>query len=126
MLAKLRNRQDLASPSVSGLLSSRLAHPVEADKHSKNSTNKWKHRFGLGADVMCEQAEKEAREVMEMGGSITDFNCNLCWLSQTGKAIKENQRSYVHHNTLDRRNKYNFAKACEDQMDKKVCNPINY
>ena len=68
---------------------------------------------------MYEQAEKEAREVMERGGSSTDVNCNLCWLSQTGKAIKENQRSDVHHSTLDHGNKYNFEKACEDQMDKK-------
>ena len=96
--------------------------PVEDDKHSHNSTNKGKHRFALGADVMCEQAEKEAREVMERGGSSTDVNCNLCWLSQTGKTIKENQRSYVHHKTHGHHNKYNFERACEEQMDKKrVC-----
>lgn len=96
--------------------------PVEADKHSHNSTNKGKHHFAMGADVMCEQAEKEAREVMERGGSSFDVNCNLCWLSQTGKTIKENQRSYVHHSTFDHRNKYNFERACEEQMDKtKVC-----
>ncbi|KAM0803449.1 hypothetical protein BDR22DRAFT_886815 [Usnea florida] len=53
--------------------------PVEADRLSKNGTSKGKHRFCLGADVMCEQAGKEEREVMERGGSST----NLGWLSQT-------------------------------------------
>lgn len=96
--------------------------PVQSDQYSDNSTNGGKHRFGMGADVMCEQAEKEAQEVIKRGGSITDVNCNLCWLSKTGKTIKENQRHYVHHDTMDHRNKYHFQKACEEQMgNKEVC-----
>lgn len=80
----------------------------------------------MGADVMCAQAEKKAQEVIKRGGSITDVNCNLCWLSswlsKTGKTIKENQRHYVHHDTMDHRNLHHFKKACEEQMGKKeVC-----
>ena len=96
--------------------------PVESDKHSSDSGNGRKHRFGNGTDVMCEQAEKEAQEVIKKGGSITDVNCNMCWLSDTGKTIKKNQRSYVRHDWNDHRNRYNFQKACEEQVGKKeVC-----
>lgn len=95
--------------------------PVEGDKHT-NSTNGEKHRFGVRPDVMCEQAEKEAQEIMKRGGSITDVNCNLCQLSETGKMIKDNERDYVHYNTMDRRKKYNFKKACKEQAGKKeIC-----
>lgn len=66
--------------------------PVQSDKESgNNSTNDRHHRTGLGADVMCEAAEKEVHEIMERVGSITDVNCSLCWLSETGKKIKRNQ-----------------------------------
>ena len=96
--------------------------PVESDKDSLNSSNEGKHRFGMGADVMCEQAEQEVQDIIRRGGSMTDVNCYLCWLSKIGKTIKDNQRSYVHHGTLDHRNKYNFKKVCEEQMGrKKVC-----
>ena len=96
--------------------------PVESDKHNAKSGNSGKHRFGFGADAMCSQTEKEAREIISRGGSNLNVNCALCWLSPTGEAIKKNQRHYVHHSILDHRNKYNFKKACEEQMGKKeVC-----
>ena len=68
---------------------------------------------------MCEQAEQEVQDVMKRGGSMTDVNCYLCWLSKIRKTSKENQRNYVQHSTLDHRNKYNFEKTCEEQMGKK-------
>ena len=96
--------------------------PVDADKHDVKSTNGGKHRFGFGADALCNQTEKEVQEIVSIGGSNLDVNCHLCWQSDVGTRIKENQRHYVHHSTLDHRNKYNFKKACEEQMGKKeVC-----
>ena len=96
--------------------------PVHADKHDVNSTNGGKHRFGFGADVLCNQTKQEVQEIISIGGSNMDVNCHLCWQSDVGKRIKENQRSYVHHSTLDHHNKYNFKQACEKQMGKKkVC-----
>lgn len=50
---------------------------------------------------MCEQVEMEAQEMIKRGGNMVDVNCNLCWKSETGKTIKDYQRSYVHHNTID-------------------------
>lgn len=36
--------------------------------------------------------------------------------------IKDNERDYVHYNTMDRRKKYNFKKACKEQAGKKeIC-----
>ena len=93
--------------------------PVHADKHDVNSTNGGKHRFGFGADVLCNQTKQEVQEIISIGGSNMDVNCHLCWQSDVGKRIKENQRSYVHHSTLDHHNKYNFKQACEKQMGKK-------
>ena len=55
--------------------------PVEGDKRT-NSTNWGKHRFGMGPDVMCEEAEEEAQEMMKRGGSVTDVNSKLRWLSE--------------------------------------------
>ena len=97
-------------------------YPVHGDKHDAHSGNGEKHRFGLGADALCNQTESEVQEIVSIGGSNLDVNCHLCWQSDVGKRIKENQRHYVHHNTLDRHNHYNFEEACKKQMGKKkVC-----
>ena len=97
-------------------------YPVHADKHDVNATNGGKHRFGFGADALCNQTKNEVREIVSIGGSNLDVNCHLCWQSDVGKRIKENQRRFVHHDTTDPRNHYNFKKACEKQMDKhNVC-----
>ena len=96
--------------------------PVESDKHSSVSGNGKKHRFGNGTDVMCQQVEDEAREIIKRGGSMTDVNCNLCWISHAGKTIKDNQRDYVRPHMTNTRNHYNFKKACKEQVGKKeVC-----
>lgn len=97
--------------------------PVHADKHDVHSTNGGKQRFGLGADVLCNQTRDEAQEIVSIGGSNLEVNCHLCWQSDVGKRIKESQRHYVRHDSLDHRNHYNFKTACERQMGKKkVCN----
>ena len=44
--------------------------PTESDKHSADSTNAWKHRFGMGADVMCEQAEQKGRGDIKRAASL--------------------------------------------------------
>lgn len=65
--------------------------PVESDKHSGG-----KHPFGMGPDIMREEAEKEALRVIKRRGGINDVNCNICWLSKIGTTIKESWRHNVH------------------------------
>lgn len=98
--------------------------PVHDDQHSDNyEVSHGKHRFHWGFDVMCKQVQEEAIEILTTGGSNIDVNCHLCWQSDVGTAIKNNQRDYVHHSRFDRHNKYNFKEACEKQVGKKkVCN----
>ena len=93
---------------------------MEGDKHSpyRNVTH-GKHHFHWGEDVMCKQVEKEAKEILPIGGSMIDVNCHLCWQSDVGKAIKKKQKDYVHHSTLDSHHKYNFLKSCELKVGKK-------
>ena len=99
--------------------------PVEADKHNASNPDRKKHRFAWGADVMCEYVDEEVQEVLKRGGSSLDVNCHLCWLSEIGRTIKKNQRSYVRRHYTDHRNRYNFEKACEKQMGKlEVCKLI--
>ena len=99
--------------------------PVHDDEHNKNATNGGHHKFGLGRDDMCDDAKKEALEIVERGGTITDVNCHLCWISETGKTIKENQRHYVHSKATDPHNHYNFNEACNRHVSKdNVCKLI--
>lgn len=72
---------------------------------------------------MCAKAELEVHEIIRRGHSNKDVNCHMCWVSDTGKAIKKKQKSSVYHGAGFHHDKYNFKKACETQMHKKkVCN----
>ena len=121
---KLKN-EDKALPCICGdeMGNETRLFFYETNFQSWAAADGGKHRFGLGADALCDQTKDEVREILWIGGSNLEVNCHLCWQSDVGKRIKEDQRRYVHHDHSDHRNHYNFKQACEKQMGKKeVCN----
>ena len=53
-------------------------------------------------------------DLNDQGKSDVEIECHMCSDdSETGKAIENLRRSFVRHDWKDRKNKYNFAGACE-------------